>query len=173
MAKCNKKICRFFMVNPKKIIGGDKKLGKTEYPLKRIVAKTCINLSESKWFPSKFRIRLLRWSGVKIGNQTFIGSNVMFDGIRPDLVNIGNHVKITAGTKIITHFFNPNNNGMYLGRVFIEDNVFIGMNTLIVNPIKIGTGAVLAAGSVVTKDIPEWEIWGGNPAKFLKKRNHD
>lgn len=155
------------------MIGGGNKLGPTERSIKRIVAKTCINLSESRWLPSNIRIRLLQWGGVKIGNRTFIGSNVMFDGIRPDLVTIGNHVKITTGTKIVTHFFNPDDNGMYLGDVNIEDNVFIGMNTLIVSSVNIGTGAVLAAGSVVTKDIPEWEIWGGNPAKFIKKRNHD
>ncbi len=59
---------------------------------------------------------------------------------------------------------------MRLGKVTIGDNVFIGINTLIVNPVNIGDGAVLAAGSVVVCDIPSWEIWGGNPAKFIKKR---
>ena len=155
------------------MIGGDKKLGRTNYPLKRILAKICINLSESKWLPSTIRIKLLRMGGVKIGIHTFIGSNVMFDGIRPDLVSIGNYVKITSGTKIVTHFFNPLDCGMYLGNIIIEDNVFIGMNTLIVNSVRIGKNSVLAAGSVVVKDVPEGEIWGGNPAKFIKKRNHD
>lgn len=92
------------------------------------------------------------------------------DGMHPELVTIGNHTKITSGTKILTHFFNPMDEGMYLGRVKIEDEVFIGLNTLIVAPITVGKGAVLAAGSVVVKDVPAWEIWGGNPAKFIKKR---
>lgn len=94
----------------------------------------------------------------------------MFDGMHPEFVTIGTHTKITSGTKILTHFFNPEDEGMYLGKVSIGDEVFIGMNTLIVNSVEIGEGAVLAAGSVVTKDIPAWEIWGGNPAKFIKKR---
>lgn len=148
----------------------DNRLGKTSYSFKRIVSKFYITFSESKYIPNTLRIGLLRLGGVKIGNRTFIGSNVMFDGIRPDLVTIGEHVKITSGAKIVTHFFNPDDEGMYLGKVTISDEVFIGMNTLIVNSVEIGKGAVLAAGSVVTKDIPEWEIWGGNPAKFIKKR---
>lgn len=43
------------------------------------------------------------------------------------------------------------------------------MNSLIVNTVTIGNHAVIAAGSVVTKDIPSGELWGGVPAKFIKK----
>lgn len=99
-------------------------------------------------------------------------SDVNFDGIHPEYIEIGDHVHITSGTKILTHFFNPHDNGMYFAKVTIGDHAFIGMNTLIVSPVEIGEGAVLAAGSVVTKDVPAWEIWGGNPAKFIKKREH-
>ena len=50
------------------------------------------------------------------------------------------------------------------------DNAFIGANTVICNSVTIGRNAVVGAGSVVTKDIPDNEIWGGNPAHFIKKR---
>ena len=60
---------------------------------------------------------------------------------------------------------------MYLGKVTIGKDAFIGMNSLIVNSVEIGEGAVVAAGSVVTRDIPAWEIWGGNPARFIRKRS--
>lgn len=146
------------------------KLGKSSYPLKRIFAKIFMAVSKSDFISSSIRIKLLRLSGIAIGPRCFIGSSVSFDGIRPDLIEIGEHVKITSGARIITHFFNPDDDGMYLGRVNIGDDVFIGMNTLIVNSINVGTGAVLAAGSVVTCDIPAWEIWGGNPARFIRKR---
>lgn len=43
------------------------------------------------------------------------------------------------------------------------------MNTLIVNAVTIGDNAVIGAGSIVNKDIPAGEIWGGNPARFIKK----
>ena len=46
---------------------------------------------------------------------------------------------------------------------------FIGVNSVICKAIVIGKGAVVAAGSIVTKDISPYELWGGNPAKFIKK----
>lgn len=147
------------------------KAGQTSYPLKRFLRKFCITFSQSPFMTSGIRIKLLRLAGLKIGERCFIGSDILFDGMHPELVSIGTHTKITSGTKILTHFFNPIDEGMYLGKVTIGNEVFIGLNTLIVNPVKIGDGAVLAAGSVVIKDVPEWEIWGGNPAKFIKKRN--
>ena len=48
--------------------------------------------------------------------------------------------------------------------------VYIGSNTIITKSVKIGDGAIIAAGSIVTKDIPPYEVWGGNPAKFIKSR---
>lgn len=146
------------------------RLGQTSYPLKRIWRKFLVTLSESPWLYTKLRITLLRRAGIKIGQRSFIGSHVGFDGIRPDLVEIGEHVGITTGVQILTHFYNPDDCGMYLGKVTIGNDAFIGMNSLIVNSVEIGEGAVVAAGSVVTKDIPAWEIWGGNPAKFIRKR---
>lgn len=152
-------------MNP--IIG---KAGQKSFPFKRFFRKLVITVSISPFISSGFRVKLLKLGGVHVGDRCFIGSDVMFDGMHPEFVTIGTHTKITSGTKILTHFFNPEDEGMYLGKVSIGDEVFIGMNTLIVNPVEIGEGAVLAAGSVVTKDIPAWEIWGGNPAKFIKKR---
>lgn len=147
------------------------KLGKTTYPLTRVFRKICLNISESAWIWTEFRIKLLRAAGVTIGARSFVGNHVEFDGIRPDLVEIGEHVGITSGVKIITHFYNPDDRGMYLGKVTIGKDAFIGMNSLIVNSVEIGEGAVVAAGSVVTRDIPAWEIWGGNPARFIRKRS--
>ena len=60
---------------------------------------------------------------------------------------------------------------MYYGEVKIGEHVFIGMNVLIVNAVSIGDLAVVGAGSVVLKDIPAGEIWAGNPARFIRKRN--
>ena len=53
---------------------------------------------------------------------------------------------------------------------FIEDEVWIGANVVVLKGVNIGKGAIIAAGAVVTKNIPPMEIWGGVPASFIKKR---
>lgn len=57
------------------------------------------------------------------------------------------------------------------GRAEIGNHVWLAANCIILQGVKVGDHAVVAAGAVVTKDIPEGEIWGGIPAKFLKKRS--
>ena len=53
----------------------------------------------------------------------------------------------------------------------IGSHVFIGVDTVICKPVTIGDGAVIGAGSVVTKNIPPYELWAGVPARFIKKLN--
>lgn len=53
------------------------------------------------------------------------------------------------------------------GKVKIKKNAYIGMNTLIIKPVTIGENAIVGAGSVVTHDIPDNEIWAGNPARCI------
>lgn len=57
--------------------------------------------------------------------------------------------------------------------VVVEDDVWIGANVIILPGVHFGQGAVIGAGSVVTKDIPEYAVMGGNPAKFIKSRKND
>ena len=52
--------------------------------------------------------------------------------------------------------------------VIIEDNVFIGARSIILKGVTIGRNSIVGAGSVVTKSIPSNQIWGGNPAKFIR-----
>lgn len=58
-------------------------------------------------------------------------------------------------------------------RTIIENDVWVGNNCLIKSGVKLSTGAIVGMGSVVTKDIGPYEIWGGNPAKLIKKRFDD
>ena len=110
----------------------------------------------------------------------------------PYLLSIHNNVRIAANVRFITHDMigvmvnkiegNIEQYGRmkyYIGNIEIFDNVMIGANSTILYNTKIGPNAIVAAGSVVTKDVPEGVIVGGNPAKvignfqdFIKKRNN-
>ena len=96
-------------------------------------------------------------------------------------IAIGNNVMIGGGVTIVDsdfHSLNPlhwhtnaDEQNMISLPVVIKDNVFIGMDSIILKGVTIGNNVIIAAGSVVSKDIPNNQIWGGYPAKFI--RNND
>lgn len=59
---------------------------------------------------------------------------------------------------------------MLQGDIIIDDDVWIGAGAIILTGVTIGKGSVIAAGSIVTKDVEPYTIVGGNPAKLIKKR---
>lgn len=151
-------------MNPKNLIPL-----KPPFNLKRVWRKFWMVAATSSLLPSSIRAKFYKWGGVGIKGKVFIGSGVQFDGMYPNLIEIGRECVITSGTHILTHYFNPTERKFYIGRVNIGERVFIGMNSLIVNSVDIGDYAVIGAGSVVTHDIPSGEIWAGNPARFIRK----
>ena len=110
---------------------------------------------------------------ITIGKDTIIGDHCFLDG--RDKLTIGNHVGIASQVLIYNdeHDINSEDYGNSFGPVEIGDYVFIGPRAIILPNIKIGKGAVVAAGAIVTKDIPEFEIWGGVPAKKISDRKID
>jgi maltose O-acetyltransferase len=111
-------------------------------------------------------------SNIKIGHDTIIGDHCFLDG-RAKLT-IGNHVGIASQVLIYNdeHNVHSDNYENSFGPIEIGDYVFIGPRAIILPDIKIGKGAVVAAGAVVTKDIPNFEIWGGIPAKKIGDREN-
>ncbi len=101
---------------------------------------------------------------VKIRKNTFIGNNVL----------IGPGVQIITGTHIFRSLDIPiSNQGEKEFEVVIGNDVWIGTNALILPNIKIGNHAIVAAGSIVTKDVSENAIVGGNPAKLIRYRENN
>lgn len=118
--------------------------------------------------------KVAKLSGVTIGVNCDI-QDVNF-GSEPYLISIGDHVQITSGTKIFTHgaawvFREEKPEIDFFGKVTIGCNVYIGNNCLIMPGVTIGENVVVAAGSVVTKSIPNNVIVGGNPAKIIGQVN--
>jgi acetyltransferase-like isoleucine patch superfamily enzyme len=118
------------------------------------------------------------WSpgpSIIIGNDVFIGANCEFN------IDHGIHIKdnslIASGCKFIDH-----DHGVTIGtnmrcqqsvgaRIVIEEDVWLGVNVVVLKGVTIGAGAIVAAGAIVNKSIPENQIWGGIPAKFIKVRS--
>ena len=110
-------------------------------------------------------------NNIEIGKDTIIGDHCFLDG-RAKL-KIGNHVGIASQVLIYNdeHNLHSNKYENSYGPVIIEDYVFIGPRVIILPGITIHKGAAIAAGAIVTKDVPECEIWGGIPAKKIGERN--
>jgi acetyltransferase-like isoleucine patch superfamily enzyme len=107
------------------------------------------------------RVRLHRLRGVQIGSPCFIGSYTLIETSHPELVKIGNGVAIGMRVTIIAHFRDQSRGD----GVVIEDEASIGPGSIIMPNVTIGYGAVVAAGSVVTRSVPPLTLVQGNPAK--------
>lgn len=107
---------------------------------------------------------------ITIGEDTIIGENVVLDG-RDKLV-FGNHVDVASEVMFYNgeHDINDENFKPVFAPVIVEDYVFIGPRAIILPGVTIKKGAVVAAGAVVTKDVPEFTIVGGVPAKLISER---
>ncbi len=111
--------------------------------------------------------------GVKIGENCRI--YISSWGTEPDMVEVGNNVTITSEVVILTHdgstcLVKDDNGDRYYkyAPVKIGDNVFIGYRSIILPGVEIGSNVVVAAGSIVTKSIPNNSVVAGNPAKVIK-----
>jgi carbonic anhydrase/acetyltransferase-like protein (isoleucine patch superfamily) len=118
----------------------------------------------------------LRKKGVTIGKGTIFFGRVSIDLTRPCLVEIGSHCIFTDGVVLLTHGYDwavlREKYGEVLcssGRVKIEDNVFIGTNTIILKGVRIGRNAIIGAGSVVTDNMPSDSVAAGNPCKVIMR----
>lgn len=125
---------------------------------------------------------------ITVGNHSYGELNVESYWNTDEKLTIGNFVSIASDVKFIlggNHQINafttfplktkfvkdaPKDDAQTKGPIIIEDEVWIGCNAIILSGITIGKGAIVAAGSVVTKDVKPYTIVGGNPAKFIASR---
>ena len=133
----------------------------------------CMGMKIGKSTIINMKQYILSPRNIQIGSNCHINRGCLIDG--RGFCFIGNNVSISYGVSIMTgsHDANSKNfNGVYLP-IIIEDNVWIGVTSIILQNVRIGEGAVVAAGSVVTKDVEPYSIVGGVPAKIIGKRNNN
>ena len=124
----------------------------------------------------RIRRQLLRMAGYRIGEQVYIGEDLIIVDELDDRgrVWIGNRVAIAERVTLVISS-NPNFSRIRPfmkdthGRIEIEDDAWLGTGAIILPNIRIGTGAVVGAGSVVTKDVPDFTVVGGVPARTIRK----
>lgn len=114
---------------------------------------------------NKLRVILYRHLGVPVGYNTLIGGGTWIDCVYvKGKVRIGNNVLVSGHSILIAH------DPWKSGEIVIEDGAWIGVSATIIFPVRIGRNAIVGAGSVVTKDIPENAIAVGVPARVIKYR---
>lgn len=100
---------------------------------------------------------------LSIGNFVSIAPGVQF------LLGVNHQTKTLTTFPLYTRLVEPSNHdAVNNGPIIVEDEVWIGTNALIMSGVTIGKGAIIAAGAVVTKDVPPYAIVGGVPAKLLR-----
>jgi len=123
---------------------------------------------------------------VLVGEMSYGALNVFTWGEEDERLIIGNYVSIASGVKFLlggNHYYNTfltyplkvmvmgkKREAWSKGPIVVEDDVWIGMDTMILSGVKIGKGAVIAARSVVIKDIYPYAVVAGNPARIIKHR---
>ena len=119
--------------------------------------------------PGGFSLRpwLQRLRGVVIGRNVWISQLVYIDELHPTDVIIGDNCTIGIRTSIISHFYSGPRRPTSNGKVVIEKDVFIGPHCVILPNVRIGEGAVIKAGTVVSRNVPAHTFWGCPSAEAL------
>jgi len=123
---------------------------------------------------------------VTVGNHSYGPVCVYYYGNAEEKLLIGNYCSISSGVKFILggnhstntistfpfkYFFNKGEHeALTKGPIIVEDDVWIGTDSMILSGVTIGKGAVVAAGTIVTKSIAPYSVVGGAPAKLIKMR---
>lgn len=128
--------------------------------------------------PRKLRPALMRNIGCKVGKGCFIGDHIHLDLGHADMIVLEDGVSIAGGTRLLCHQrdFSDycagddyNKLGYTIKPIILKKGCLIGMESFVLPGVTVGEGAVVGAGSLVTKDIPAWTVVTGRPAKVVKQ----
>lgn len=128
--------------------------------------------------PRMFRPFLLRRMGCKVGKDVFIGDHVIVDLSHADLITLDDHAHIASGTRLLCHQRDLSNYcigddyaklGYRLAPIHMKKGSLVGMESFVMPGVTIGEGAIVGAGSLVSKSIPDWTVAVGRPAKVVRQ----
>ena len=148
------------------------KLGLWAQPIRRFICRRIFKYAGKKINVEKGAF-FLDGSEIEIGDYSAIGVDCRIYGA----VKIGNDVMMGPEVVVLprNHRFDRLDIPMWrqghsTEPIVIDDDVWIGTRAILLPGVKIGKGAIIGAGAVVTRDVPEYSVVGGNPAKVIKFR---
>ena len=128
--------------------------------------------------PRKVRPAILRKMGCHVGKGCFIGDNVRIDTGHADMITLEDGVSIAGGTRLLCHqrdfkdyYVGGDYNalGYIIKPIVLKKGCLIGMESFVLPGVTVGEGAIVGAGSLVSKDIPAWTVATGRPAKVVRE----
>jgi acetyltransferase-like isoleucine patch superfamily enzyme len=128
--------------------------------------------------PRKLRPSLMRRMGCKVGKGCFIGDHVRIDQGHADMITLEDSVSVASGTRLLCHQRDFSNYcvgddymklGYTIRPIVLKKGCLIGMESFVMPGVIVGEGAIVGAGSLVSKDIPAWTVAVGRPAKVVKE----
>lgn len=141
----------------------------------RHVYREILQLIRRHAIGNRFRVKLLKMAGAHVGKHVYIGQELLvFDSGRTELLTIEDHVGIAPFCIILIHTSpgTPFHEPIYPTQnkpVTIKKGVWIGARVTVLGGVTIGEHAVVAAGSVVTRNVPPYTLVGGVPAVRIRK----
>ncbi len=143
---------------------------KRTFPRKiRKIKNTVLMLMAYACPSNGMRIKLHRLRGVTIGKKVYLGMFCFLDNLYPEYIYIDDYASINAGTMILTHF-NPMKQyapilKARVAPVVVQKRAIVAVRSVLLPGVTIGESAIVSAGSVVEKDVPNYTLVRGNPAK--------
>ncbi|UKT62237.1 WcaF family extracellular polysaccharide biosynthesis acetyltransferase [Pedobacter mucosus] len=118
----------------------------------------------------KTNVRIKNPWRLTIGDNCWIGESAWIDNL--DEVKIGSNVCISQGAMLLTgnHDYTQSDFAYRLGKIIIEDGVWIGAQSVVCPGVTCQSHAVLTVNSVATKNLDAWSIYSGNPALYIRQR---
>jgi acetyltransferase-like isoleucine patch superfamily enzyme len=138
--------------------------------LRRFFLRYLMQLSLGNNCATLLGLRLYTKGGIAIGANSVVDRDCVLDGRGG--IEIGDNVNLASEVIILTAYHDPDSDdfGGIQKKVVIEDCVWVATRAMILPGVRIGRGAVVGAGSVVTKDVAAGMIVAGNPAKVIRER---
>jgi acetyltransferase-like isoleucine patch superfamily enzyme len=123
----------------------------------------------------QMRVVMFRACGVKIGRGVYIGNLVYLDSEYPEFIEIEDEVAIAPGAIVVAHSagspFLARTGVFHEGpkKVLLKRGAWVGVGAIVLPGVTIEEGAIIAAGAVVSQNVPSYTIVAGNPARAVRK----